>query len=232
MPAKPYYENDLVKLYHANCLDHLADIQGGVIITDPPYNVGYHYDECEDSMDEETYYTMLSSIFDRPSVVIHYPEALFRVSQAMGVFPSRTVAWVYPSNTPRQHRMIAWFGCKPDFRKDGQDYRNPNDPRIAKRILEGKRARLYDWWEINQVKNVSSEKTEHPCQIPFALMKRIIRITETDLVIEPFTGSGTTLLAAQSLNRKAIGFEMSERYCEISAKRIDSAWRSSNTLQL
>lgn len=232
MPAAPYYENDLVKLYHANCHDHLSDISDGVIITDPPYNVGYHYDECIDSMDEQTYYQMLASIFIKPCVVIHYPEAMFRISHAMRIFPERTVAWVYPSNTPRQHRMVAWFGCKPDFRKDGQDYRNPSDPRISKRIAEGKRARLYDWWEINQVKNVSSEKTEHPCQIPFALMQRIIRITSTELIIEPFCGSGTTLLASQSLGRKAIGFEMSERYCEIAANRLDDAWRADRLLKL
>jgi len=115
---------------------------------------------------------------------------------------------------------VAWFGCKPDFRKDGQDYRNPTDPRIAKRIEAGKRARLYDWWQINQVKNVSSEKTEHPCQIPIELMERIIRITSPSLVIDPFAGSGTTLLASANLGVPCIGIEMSERYCEVIAKRI------------
>ena len=108
MPAPtPYYENDLVRLYHANCLNHLREIDGGTIITDPPYNVGYHYDECEDRMDEEEYFMMLAAVFTRPSVVIHYPEAMYRISDAMGCFPQRVVAWVYPSNTPRQHRSIS-----------------------------------------------------------------------------------------------------------------------------
>ena len=56
--------------------------------------------------------------------------------------------------TAKQHRGIGFWNVHPDFRKVGQPYKNPNDKRIAKRIAEGKKARLYDWWNINQVKNV------------------------------------------------------------------------------
>lgn len=221
---EPYFKQGVVTLYHGKVEDLLyksIDPTNSLVVSDPPYNLGYHYDECDDAMDEDAYYRFMASVFSPvKSVIIHYPEAMYRIAKAMDVFPERVVAWVYPSNTPRQHRSVAWFGCKPDFRKDGQAYRNPTDPRIAKRISEGKKARLYDWWEINQVKNVSGEKTEHPCQIPVALMERIIRITEGETILDPFAGSGTTLLAAQNLGRKAIGIEMSERYCEIIAKRL------------
>ena len=46
------------------------------------------------------------------------------------------MSWVYNSNTGKQHRDIAFFGVKPDFRKVGQDYKNPTDKRIAKRSAE------------------------------------------------------------------------------------------------
>jgi DNA modification methylase len=227
--TKPYFQQGAVTLFHGKveeALYRFIDPEACTLISDPPYNQGYHYDECEDSMDDDAYFRFMASIFgNSPSVIIHYPEAMYRIAKAMDSFPERVVAWVYPSNTPRQHRSVAWFGCKPDFRKDGQPYKNPTDPRIAKRIAEGKTARLYDWWEINQVKNVSGEKTEHPCQIPVALMERIIRITPGDCILDPFAGSGTTLLAAQNLGRKAIGIEMSERYCEIIAKRLSEQAR-------
>lgn len=219
----PYFRLGDTTLYHGKAeelLHKTVQTDNATLISDPPYNVGYHYDDCDDSMDEEEYYRFMAVVFSGAAVLIHYPEAMFRVAKAMDKIPERVVSWVYPSNTPRQSRSVAWFGCKPDFRKDGQDYRNPTDLRIAARIDAGKRARLYDWWEINQVKNVSTEKTDHPCQIPVRLMERIIRITAPPLVIDPFAGSGTTLLAAANLGVPCIGIEMSERYCEIIAKRI------------
>lgn len=219
---KVYFQNDLTTIYHGKYVPGHFDAMGITVVSDPPYNVGYHYDEFEDKMSESDYYSMMALVFKGKSVIIHYPEAMHKISIAMGVAPYRQVAWVYPSNTPRQHRSIDWYGCKPDFRKEGQDYRNPNDPRIAKRIAEGKRARLYDWWQINQVKNVSSEKTEHPCQIPLSLMERLIKITPARIVLDPFAGSGTTLLACQNLGVRSIGVEMSEKYCEIMAKRLSS----------
>ena len=166
---KPYYEKSGVTLYHGDSSEIIAelirgglDIESTLKVSDPPYNVGYHYDACKDDMTDEDYYRFMASIFSGRSVVIHYPEPIVRLSMEMRAVPQRIVSWVYPSNTPRQSRSIAWYGCKPDFRKDGQDYRNPKDPRIAERIAAGKRARLYDWWEINQVKNVSSEKNRPP----------------------------------------------------------------------
>jgi site-specific DNA-methyltransferase (adenine-specific) len=196
-----------------------------IIVTDPPFNVGYHYDKYNDKIPELNYYRMLSQLIkDRPSVVIHYAEHLHNISIKLGYAPKKVVSWVYNSNTPKQHRQIAFYNVKPNFTKVGQPYKNPTDKRIAKRIAEGKTAKLYDWWNINQVKNVSNEKTSHPCQMPLKVMERIIGILPDDmLIVDPFSGSGTTAVACEKMGRNYIGIEISPEYCEIARKRVQEA---------
>jgi site-specific DNA-methyltransferase (adenine-specific) len=193
-----------------------------VIVTDPPFNIGYHYNNYKDNMGSQEYYEMLASIFQySPFVVIHYPEEIYKIAFQVGEFPDKVVSWVYNSNTAKQHRDIAFFGIKPDFKQYGQLYKNPTDKRIMQRIADGKTARLYDWWEINQIKNVSKEKTKHPCQMPLEVMKRIVGILPPDYtIVDPFMGSGTTGLACKLLNRNFIGIEMDAEYHSIAQERI------------
>lgn len=83
--------------------------------------------------------------------------------------------------------------------------------------------RLYDWWEINQIKNVSKEKTEHPCQMPLEVMMNIIGILpEGYTILDPFMGSGTTGEACRLLGRDFIGIELDEKYFKIAKNRIES----------
>lgn len=214
------------KLILGNSLEELPKIKSigkkFVIVTDPPFNIGYHYNSYKDSMATDKYYEMLGNIFQySPFVVIHYPEEIYRISFHIKEFPTKVVSWVYNSNTAKQHRDIGFFGIKPDFRKYGQPYKNPKDKRIIQRIANGNTARLYDWWEINQVKNISKEKTDHPCQMPLEVMKRIVGILPSDyIIVDPFMGSGTTGLACKLLNRDFIGIEMDVKYHTIAEKRI------------
>lgn len=219
----------MISLYCGDCMDVLQqtvyDCDNPIIVSDPPFNIGYRYDEYDDNMDEDDYYTFMGDVFSMcPSVIIHYPEQLYKIAYQMGMFPERVVAWVYNSNTAKQHRDIAFFRVKPDFKKVRQPYKNLNDKRIQKRIAEGKTgAKLYDWWNINQVKNVSKDKTAHPCQMPLEVMKNIIGILPDDAtIIDPFMGSGTTGVACKMLGRDFIGIEMSPKYFDIAKQRIDA----------
>lgn len=219
-----------IELYQGDCTQILKtlDLTNCVIVSDPPFNIGYHYNTYKDNMPEDEYYKWLSNIFNLcPAVVIHYPEPLYKLSGYMNKAPERVVAWVYNSNTAKQHRDIAFFDIKPDFSKVRQPYKNPNDKRIQKRIAAGhKGSKLYDWWNINQVKNVSKEKTGHPCQMPIEVMKNIIGILPGNLgggkicVVDPFMGSGTTGVACRLLGVDFIGIESDESYFKIAEQRI------------
>ena len=215
------------KVILGNALEELAKISVSklkfVVVTDPPFNVGYHYNTYKDNMASDDYYGMLADVFQySPFVVIHYPEEIYKIAFQVGEFPDKVISWVYNSNTAKQHRDIAFFGIKPNFKQYGQPYKNVKDKRIIKRIAEGKSARLYDWWEINQVKNVSKEKTKHPCQMPLEVMKRVIGILPEDYtIIDPFMGSGTTGVACKLLNRNFIGIEMDADYYTIAKNRIE-----------
>lgn len=216
----PIYQDSLVQIYHGDSREIMPNLPRGLVVTDPPYNVRYHYEGYDDNMSVDDYQAMLRETCPMPCVIIHYAEDLCAMAWTLEELPDKLVAWVYPSNTARQWRCIGWWGCKPDFRKVGQPYKNPKDKRIAARIAAGKSARLYDWWEVNQVKNIGSEKTDHPCQIPEEVMRRVIKISSPSLVLDPFAGSGTTLVAAKQLGVKSIGVERSEKYCAIAASRI------------
>ena len=218
---QPYYVDELVTIIHGDSRDLVPTVDASaLIVADPPYNIGYRYDRHDDAMPLEAYFDLLGETLRPPCIVIHRPEMVVPIARRLRLDPTRVIAWVYPSNTPRQSRAIAWFGCTPDLKRYGQPYKNPNDRRIRARIEKGRTARLYDWWLVNQVKNVSREKTPHPCQIPEEVMRRILAVTPAALVVDPFAGSGTTLVAAKQLGVRAIGIEMSDAYCAIAADRV------------
>lgn len=205
------------QIIHGDCRTFLEQIPQDVFfISDPPYNQSYHYDKYKDRISAEEYASLLMTVFKgRKSSIILYPEETIQLlgGGSMGNI-QQIVSWVYPSNTAKQHRLVSWWNCKPDLRLIPQPYKNPTDKRIKKRIEEGKTARSYDWWEINQVKNVSKKNNPHPCPIPYELARRIITSTTKvgDTVCDPFCGSGTILKAAKDLGRSYLGFEISEEY--------------------
>ena len=87
------------------------------------------------------------------------------------------------------------------------------------------------WYDIKKIQagclrrveggKIGKEKS-HPCSMPVRLAERIIKVSTNkfDIVLDPFVGSGTTLIAAKNLGRKAIGIEVSKEYCDIAIKRI------------
>lgn len=223
------------KLFCGDCLeimqseeykDAISD-KDIIFVSDPPFNMGYHYNTYKDNKKEDEYYEWLYEIFgDNKSVIVHYPESLYKLAIKMNQPPNKVISWVYNSNTAKQHRDIAFWGVEPVFKQVVQPYKNPNDKRIKKLMEAGRLGgRLYDWWNVNQVKNVSKDKTNHPCQMPKEVMENIIGILpriDNLIVIDPFMGSGTTGVACQKYDIDFIGIELDTEYFKIAQERLDS----------
>jgi len=211
-------ETEIINKDFRDCI-----IPKGLTITDPPYNQGYSYNKYKDKVSEEEYIELLSKI-PTPCVIIHYPEETINLlPKAIKEKCEQVVCWIYNSNTAKQSRLISWWGCKPDFNKVKQPYKNLKDKRIKEAIAKGKTgARLYDWWNVNQVKNVSKEKTEHPCQIPEDIINKIIKTTakENETIIDVFAGSGTTAYVAKTLGYNSVSYEVDKKYCDIIKRRV------------
>lgn len=77
---------------------------------------------------------------------------------------------------------------------------------------------------IMKVKTNKDDHGLHPTQKPLELMEILIKMTtiEGQIVLDPFCGSGTTLVAAKNLNRKYVGFELNKNYYEIASNRLNS----------
>ena len=76
------------------------------------------------------------------------------------------------------------------------------------------------WWDIHRLKH-NSRRADHPCQLPPALMRRLIALftQEGEVVLDPFNGAGTTTLCAAQMGRRYVGIELSEKYHEIAQAR-------------
>jgi len=225
--VQPFHEDETAVIYNCDYRDLINELNFDFVITDPPYNVNYNYPDYKDNLTSEEYIRMLSPLNEYRTIMIHYAEDFCGdVGEAMGR-PSRCVSWCYSSNLCRQNRMIAWFGCSPDFTKVKQPYKNPNDKRIKKLIENGSMgSRLYDWWDdIQLIKNVSKEKcAEFTNQIPIKLLERIILLTtkEGDTILDPFFGSGSLYFACKNTNRKCIGIEQSIQHLGFFKKRLNN----------
>jgi site-specific DNA-methyltransferase (adenine-specific) len=80
-----------------------------------------------------------------------------------------------------------------------------------------------DTWYVPRVCGTFKERGGHPCQMPLALLERIVRVSSNpgDLVLDPFAGSGTTLAAAKKLGRHYVGIELSENYADLIRQRLE-----------
>lgn len=212
---RPYYEDDFATIYHGDCREVLPTLgweSADLVLTDPPYGIGLKYgDEFEDSPEylnevirealPQMWRVAPATLLTCGPLNIHlYPP------------PRWVLAWFIPGGASSS----AWgFSTWQPILAYGDDpYLTQGLGRRADSITRG-----------NQGARVAVERDRfgHPCPKPLPAWKQIMlrgSAREGDLIVDPFMGSGTTLLAAKDLGRRAIGIDISEAYCEAAAKRL------------
>lgn len=197
---KPYYDHAGITIYHGDCVDILPQISGDVVVCDPPYGVGLDYGNFKD---DESYLD---------SLVL--PAILYCIGRFRSVVltPGNKHMWKYP----KPNDFGVWFNpAGTGFGPWGfltshaiLYYGKDPKPRTSATSVTGL--------------NDRSSADGHPCAKPRPFMGWLVNKAslESDLVIDPFMGSGTTLTACKDTGRRAIGIEIEERYCEIAAKRL------------
>lgn len=129
--------------------------------------------------------------------------------EQMGMRYVRTGAWIKPDSMPQMSGDRPAVGFEP--------MTIMHAPGVKMRWNGGGGRAV---WTHRTVK--SRDRVNHPCPKPLSLICELInQFTDPgDLILDPFAGSGTTLLAAKQLGRRAIGFELKHEYCEIAVGRL------------
>lgn len=218
---KPYYEDGAVTLYHGDMLDLLPGLAPlPLIVTDPPYGVGVKYgNEYDDSRSDYWDWFRRALMVMRASarvvVFTHRVKALAQLTDWdwVGVWDKPAAGGSRIGNSPvlPHWEPVFMYG----IHSIGVRGTHTSDVFRLTPKKTGEPA-----GGIGREKWATNDFLGHPCPKPIAVPSRILQVFEGDPVVDPFAGSGTTLMAAKELGRRAVGIEISERYCEIAARRL------------
>jgi site-specific DNA-methyltransferase (adenine-specific) len=241
----PYYEDGRVTVYHADFRDLTAEDlgQAACVVTSPPYNAGTAYDCWDDSLPDDRYHHLAV----RASQLIGDVLARLAGRAWINIGVARLHTWLdalREVGLPDRH-VVCWDYGDATADTAWGSWQSPSAPHLrhawepiivaspadwARDLPAGIgsqwRDRLRNWAllcrDIWRIHPGASTNCAHPAVMPAELAARAIRLSTWpgELIIDPFCGSGTTLLAARGLGRRAIGVEISERYCELGARRL------------
>ena len=205
---KPYYDEGGVTIYHGDCRKLLPTLTVDVIVADPPYGIALPTDYASRGRGVLAQCRDYAPVFDddRPFSPAHLLE--YKHIALWG-------ANYFVHELPRGGSWLVWDKLRPD----GIDQADAEF--CWTNFVKGIRVFRHLW---NGMMRASERGTGfHPTQKPVALMAWVIGKAPNGVVCDPYMGSGTTLVAARQLGRRAIGIEIEERYCEIAAKRLAQA---------
>jgi site-specific DNA-methyltransferase (adenine-specific) len=192
---KPYYETELGKLYHGDCLEIMPHIEPvDLVLTDPPYLEQWDFSFC------------LSYFKEKSANIIVTPGKFKSFDWIKRSIPDYEYCWINGS-TSMGGTYCMYIGWEPIL-----VWGKPLKPLGTDVLKFGGDSKWKDF------------KIEHPYPKPISLIGKLIIhwSKENDKVLDSFLGSGTTALSCERLNRRWVGIEIEEKYCEIAAKRIEN----------
>jgi site-specific DNA-methyltransferase (adenine-specific) len=231
-----------------DCIEILSELKkpfADLIFADPPFNIGYKYDKYYDKVKSKNYIAWTKAWMTACKGVLKpngsfyiaigddYAANVKTIADEIGLVMRNWIIWHYTfgqqtkNKFARAHTHIFYFvNDKANFTFNDYAVRVPSDRQL---IYNDKRAnpagKMPDdvWTEYSRVCGTFNERQGwHPCQMPESLLKRIIAASSnpSDLVLDPFAGSGTTAVAAYQLGRSYTGIDISEQYVDNAKTRL------------
>ena len=257
IPDKPYYSDDAVVIYNADCREVLPQLpKVDLVLTSPPYDNlrtygGYAWDF------EITAKDLVNLIGDGGVIVWVIGDSTIDGSETgtsfkqvlrfkeLGLKLHDTMIYQKINYIPLTHNryeqefeyMFVLANGNPKVfnpiqkknQLGGKQYNTSRPRDYDGHSIRHNTNRLLTYKETSNKGNIFSyivgagqDKTNHPATFPKQLASDQITSwsNQNDLILDPFLGSGTTAYCAKKLNRKCIGIEIEEKYCEIAAKRL------------
>jgi len=235
---KPYYQDDLVTLYHGDFREFDIPMGADAVITDPPYGeTSLEWDRWPNGWVEEVSRFSNTLWCFGSFRMFHEHSADFKSWKF-----SHEIIWKKQNGTGfstdkfrRVHELAtlwyqgAWSEQRHDVPRVAQTSMGDKSSRTKARGEHlgkiGDGAYVDDGTRLQTTvidANNEQSRAVHPTQKPLKIISPLINYSAPvgGLVVDIFAGSGTTLLAAKLMDRRAIGFEAREKYCEAAAKRL------------
>lgn len=202
---KPYYQDAQSTIYHGDCREILPLLpKVDLVLTDPPYGMEYlsglrKKPHSQIAGDDALPVEIINICIEKAEYASYFFcrwDNLVEVKKPDSFLVWEKNNWTAGDLEHTHGRMwegiLFYAGQKHAFKKRIPD------------IIKSKKT-------LNNL---------HPTQKPVTLFRQILEANQGDLILDPFMGSGTTLIAAKNLGRKAIGIELEEKYCKIAVERL------------
>ena len=208
----PYFQNDLVTLYHGDCLEITEWLEADVMVTDPPYGIAWEAGALNDK--KATRLESTQSIASDESLV-----ARDKTLTAWGKRPG-IVFGTWKMERPKgTTNLLIWHKSnKQPGVMTHPFYSNHEEIYVIGNGFLGKP--MQSVITTNEHRGMQPRLIGHPTPKPIGLMEILVKKCPEGVLADPFAGSGATLIAARNLGRKAIGVELEEKYCELIANRL------------